>query len=96
MLRDKLESGMVADVYVLKFATHAVTGLDGRYEIKGIPVGKVKVNADLPVLRKTDEKDLEIKEGRQHPRLQPPLRDGQGPPAPSPSASASPKAPKPK
>lgn len=63
MLRDKLESGMVADVYVLKFATHDVTGLDGRYEIKNIPVGKVKVNVDLPVIHKAQEQDLEIKPG---------------------------------
>jgi hypothetical protein len=63
MLRDKLETGMIADVFVLKFATVAVTGLDGQYEIKGIPAGKVKVNVDLPVIHKAEEKDVEIKEG---------------------------------
>lgn len=39
---------MRADVYVLKYATFAVTGLDGRFKIEGIPVGKVKVSADVP------------------------------------------------
>jgi hypothetical protein len=90
MLRDKLESGMVADVYVLKFATHAVTGLDGRYEIKGIPVGKVKVDADLPVLHKTNEKELEIKEGDNTLDFDLHFEMAKDLPAPPPSASASP------
>ena len=42
-----------------------MTGLDGQYEIKNIPVGKVKVNAFLPVLarRPAEEKTFEIKAG---------------------------------
>jgi hypothetical protein len=87
MLRDKLESGMVADVYVLKFATHDVTGLDGRYEIKGIPVGKVKVDVDLPVIHKADHKDLEIKEGDN--TLDFTLRFDMAKDLPAPAASAS-------
>ena len=63
MLRDTLESGLVADVFVLNYATHDVTGLDGHYEIKNIPVGKVKVNALLPVIGKGEGKEIEIKEG---------------------------------
>ena len=39
---------MVADVFVLRYPTHAVTQLDGRYEIKGIPVGDMHVSALLP------------------------------------------------
>jgi hypothetical protein len=39
---------MYADVYVLQYSTHAVTGLDGRYRISGIPAGKVKVSVYLP------------------------------------------------
>lgn len=54
---------MQADVFVLKFATLDTTGLDGRYKISGIPVGKVQVAALLPVLDKGDKKDFEIKEG---------------------------------
>jgi hypothetical protein len=64
MLRDELpKEFLVADVFVLKYATTDVTGLDGHYEVPGIPVGKVKVTAYLPVLAKTVEKDIEIKEG---------------------------------
>jgi len=39
---------MTAWVFVLRYSTHAVTGLDGRYEIQGIPVGEVEVSALLP------------------------------------------------
>jgi hypothetical protein len=63
MLRDQMPSGLVADVYVLKYATHDVTGLDGEYEIKGLPVGKVRVDVLLPVIGKGDGREVEIKEG---------------------------------
>jgi hypothetical protein len=63
MLRDQMPSGLIADVFVLKYATHDVTGLDGRYEIKGIPTGKVRVDVFLPVIGKTEGQELEIKEG---------------------------------
>ena len=54
---------LTANVFVLKFATLDVTGLDGNYEIKGIPVGKVKVSALLPAIGKTSDKEIEIAEG---------------------------------
>lgn len=63
MIRDELDSKLVADVFVVKFPTHDVTGLDGKYEIKGIPVGKVRVDAFLPVLSKSMGKEIEIKAG---------------------------------
>lgn len=65
MIRDELpKEFLVADVFVLAYPTTDVTGLDGQYEIQGIPVGKVKVTAYLPVLAKTVEKEIEIKEGK--------------------------------
>jgi hypothetical protein len=63
MIRDQLPSDLVADVFVVNYATHDVTGLDGQYEIKNIPVGKVKVSVFLPVIDKAEEKVLEVKEG---------------------------------
>ena len=48
VLIDNLRLFMSAEVIVLKYATHAVTGLDGRFEIPGVPVGQVNVNALLP------------------------------------------------
>lgn len=64
MLRDMLPKAfLVADVFVVAYPTHDVTGLDGGYEIAGIPVGPVKVNAYLPVLNQSIEREIEIKEG---------------------------------
>ena len=48
VLIDNLKLFMQAEVLVLNYATHAVTGLDGRFEITGVPVGEVNVNALLP------------------------------------------------
>lgn len=39
---------MQADVFVVKYSTHDVTGLDGRYSIGGVPPGEVTVSAALP------------------------------------------------
>ncbi len=48
-LRDQMGMKfMVAHVFHLHFATTAVTGLDGKYRIEGIPVGKVELSAMLP------------------------------------------------
>lgn len=66
LVRDMLPNPfLTADVFVLAYATHDVTGLDGQYEIKNIPVGKVKVNAFLPVLlrKAAEEKTIEIRPG---------------------------------
>lgn len=66
LIRDMLPKPyLTADVFVLAFATHDVTGLDGQYEIKNIPTGQVKVNAFLPVLvrKAAEEKLVEIKPG---------------------------------
>ena len=62
-LTDSIKVFMLADVFVLKYATHDVTSLDGRYEIKGIPVGKVRLNALLPATNTSIEKEIEIKAG---------------------------------
>lgn len=64
LLRDAMKRPfMLADVFVLKYATAAVTGADGRYAITGLPTGKVRVDALLPVVRKTTGKEIELKAG---------------------------------
>jgi hypothetical protein len=63
LLTDDIKLFMLADVFVLKYATHDVTKLDGRYEIAGIPAGKVTLSALLPSTQATVEKEIEIKAG---------------------------------
>ena len=64
MLSDSIKVFMFADVFVLKYATHAVTGLDGRYEIQGIPAGEVKVSAFLPSTGTSAEQSVTIAPGK--------------------------------
>lgn len=63
VLTDDIKVFMLADVFVLKYSTHDVTNLDGRFEIKGIPVGKARISALLPSTQVVVEKDIEIKAG---------------------------------
>lgn len=63
VLTDDIKVFMLADVFVVKYATLDVTNLDGRYEIKGIPVGKARISALLPSTQVVVEKDIEIKAG---------------------------------
>ncbi len=63
LLEDAAFSYMRAEVFVLKYSTFAVTGLDGRYSIGRIPPGQVKVSALLPTGMLTVEKTVVIKEG---------------------------------
>jgi hypothetical protein len=65
-LGDRIHSTMVADVFVLKYPTFDVTGLDGRYEIKGIPAGEVTVTAFLPAIGKTAAQKIQIEPGKTH------------------------------
>lgn len=52
-----------ADVFVLRYPTHTVTGLDGAFRIEGVPVGKAKVSALLPAIGRTVEQSIEVREG---------------------------------
>lgn len=54
---------MRADVFVLKYPTHDVTGLDGSFRVEGIPVGKARVTAYLPAIDKSVDAEIEVKEG---------------------------------
>lgn len=55
---------MAADVLVVKYPTFSVTGLDGKYEIDGIPVGDVTVTAFLPATMQKAERRVTVKVGR--------------------------------
>lgn len=62
-LTDSMRLFMQADVIVVKFSTHDVSGLDGHYAIHHVPVGKVKVSALLPATMAQVEKDVELHAG---------------------------------
>lgn len=94
LLTDDIKVFMVADVFVVNYATHDVTGLDGRYEIKGIPAGKARISALLPSTNVVVEQDIEIKAGQ---TLELPLTLGYDAKAaaakPAPSGGAAPSRP---
>ena len=62
VLTDSMRLFMVANVLVVAFPTHAVTGTDGHFTIPHVPVGKVKVSALLPPMREVD-KEVEVHAG---------------------------------
>jgi hypothetical protein len=64
MLIDNLRLFMTAEVLVLKYATVAVTKLDGRYRIGGLPPGDLKVNALLPATMGTVERAVKVEAGK--------------------------------
>jgi hypothetical protein len=63
-LIDRSHEFAFAEVYVVPYSTTSVTGLDGKFEIPGVPVGTVKVNALLPALGKTVEREVTVVEGK--------------------------------
>jgi len=63
-LGDTLHPFSFADIFVIKFPTFAVTGLDGKFEITGVPVGEVTVSAVLPVTMRTAEKKVKVEPDR--------------------------------
>lgn len=60
VLTDSMHLFMHADVFTLAYPTHAVTGLDGRYEISGIPPGEVEINALLPVTMRSVSRKVTV------------------------------------
>ncbi len=62
VLTDAMNIFMYADVLVVKYPTHAVTGLDGAFEISGIPVGEVTVSTMLPSIMQKAEKKVTVRE----------------------------------
>ncbi len=64
VLVDSVRLFNAAEVYVLRYATFDVTGLDGKYEIAGIPPGKVKLSALLPITQGLAQQDITIEAGK--------------------------------
>lgn len=103
VLIDNLKLFMTAEVLVLKYPTHAVTGLDGRFEITNVPAGPAMVSALLPVTGATAGKPVSVEAGKATEELVFELDfdraayearlDG-GVPAPSASAARPPRAPR--
>ncbi|MDP9033461.1 MAG: hypothetical protein M3O50_01535 [Myxococcota bacterium] len=60
-LRDRMESFVRGDVYVLRHPLHAVSDLRGHFRIGGVPVGKLKVGARLRAIGKEDVKDVDVR-----------------------------------
>ncbi len=63
VLVDNMRLFMTAEVLVLKYPTHDVTGADGHFEIAGIPPGKVTVSALLPATGAVEQKEVTLKAG---------------------------------
>jgi len=62
-LTDSMRLFMLANVVVVKFPTHAVTDLDGKFVVPRVPVGKVKLSALLPATMAITEKEVEVHAG---------------------------------
>lgn len=63
-LVDSMRLYNVAHLFVLPYATMDVTGVDGAFEIEGIPVGEVQINALLPQTGATAEKKVTVHDGK--------------------------------
>lgn len=59
-LKDNAHDYATADVFVLRYPTMDVTGLDGTFRIEGVPVGKVTVSAYLPQTGATVQKEITV------------------------------------
>ncbi len=63
-LVDEMYGGIQADVFVLQYPTFAVTGTDGRFEIRGVPPGNLKLNALLPTTMSAKSQKLKVEAGK--------------------------------
>lgn len=63
-LVDSLRLYNLAELFILPYPTAAVTGLDGRFDIQGIPVGPAKINALLPQTGGGAGQEITIEKGK--------------------------------
>jgi hypothetical protein len=64
ILVDSMRTFAAVEVLVVAYATFDVTGLNGKFEIKDVPVGKVKLSALLPSAMLTAEQDIVVEAGK--------------------------------
>lgn len=65
VLVDSMRIFATAEVLVLKYATFAVTGLDGTFVIRGVPIGPVTVNAALPATLTSVERKIVVESDKE-------------------------------
>lgn len=63
-LVDKTNDFSFANVFVVPYATAAVTGTDGRFRIERVPVGAAEINAYLPIIGAQQKKSVEVRQGQ--------------------------------
>ncbi len=59
-LVDSLRLYNIAELFVVPFSTYAVTGLDGKFRIGRIPVGKAKLSVLHPITGATEQREIEV------------------------------------
>jgi hypothetical protein len=59
-MRDEMQPYVKEDVYVLLQPLHTVSDLTGHYRIEGVPVGKLKVAAQLGAISAETHADVEV------------------------------------
>lgn len=64
VLVDQTHEYVRADLFVLNYPTFDVTGLDGSFEITGVPVGDAKVTAFVPGFGKVLDKRVTLEAGK--------------------------------
>jgi hypothetical protein len=63
-LADTIHPWINTDVFVMKYPTHTVTGLDGKFEITGVPVGEVTVAALMPATMQFAKSKVKVEDGK--------------------------------
>jgi hypothetical protein len=88
MLQDDMKHPwMIAEVFVFKFPTAAVTDREGGFKVEGVPVGEVQVGVRHPDIGQTLEKTVKVEEGK---ATEVSFEITYQPPTPAPSSSAAP------
>jgi hypothetical protein len=61
LLLDTMQSFVRQDLFVYRQPLHAVTDLAGHYRIDGVPVGKLRVGATLPIIDANADAEVEVR-----------------------------------